>query len=213
MNFVDRGITVFCSSSDAAPAAYRRAAVDLGRALAERGAIVVYGGASVGLMGALATAALDAGGRVVGVIPQRLVDRELAHGRLTELHVVETMHERKAIMSDRAAGYVVLPGGFGTYEEFFEVVTWKQLGMHTKPVVLLNTDGFYDPLLAQIDRAITERVIRPEYRSFVRVAATVDEVLAHLAAAEPDAGPSGRSGPLGSSSGPSGSAGATGKWF
>ena len=186
------GITVFCSSSDAAPAPYFHAARALGEALAKEGAIVVYGGASVGLMGAVADSALGAGGRVVGVIPQRLVDRELAHARLHELHVVETMHERKAIMSARAAGYVVLPGGFGTYEEFFEVVTWKQLAMHRKPVVLLNVNGFYDALLAQIDRAITEQVIRPEYRAFVLVATTVEEAMAALHGAELDAAPSGK---------------------
>ncbi len=184
MNLDGAGITVFCSSSDGAAEAFRRAATELAAALAQRGAVVIYGGASVGLMGVLADAALAAQGRVVGVIPHQLADKEVAHAGLTELIVVHTMHERKTIMSERAAGYVVLPGGFGTYEEFLEVVTWKQLALHAKPIVLLNLDGFYEPLLAQVDRAIRERLIKPAYRGLFDVAASVPESLALLDRAE-----------------------------
>jgi hypothetical protein len=185
MNLADSGVTVFCSSSNAVAPIYREAAADLGRALVGRGATVVYGGGSVGLMGVLADAALAVGGRVIGVIPRQLVSAEVAHAGLTELIVVETMHQRKAIMSERAAAYIILPGGFGTYDEFLEVVTWKQLGMHDKPIVLLNVEGFFDPLLAQIERAVSERMIKPEYRGLIEVVRSLDEVLTRLEAYQP----------------------------
>ncbi|HEY3243221.1 MAG TPA: TIGR00730 family Rossman fold protein [Phycisphaerae bacterium] len=185
MMLTDRGVTVFCSSSNAVAPVYRAAAAELGRVLVARGAVIVYGGGSVGLMGVLADAGLAAGGRVVGVIPRQLVAAEIAHAGLTEQIVVETMHERKAIMSERAAGYVILPGGFGTYEEFFEVVTWKQLGMHDKPIVLLNVEGFFDPLLGQIERAVAERMIKPEYAGLIAVRRTVEQVIGYLEAYEP----------------------------
>ena len=120
-------------------------------------------------MGVLADAVLAAGGRAVGVIPQALLDKELAHKRLTELHVVGTMHQRKALMADRADGFVALPGGFGTCDEFFEIVTWAQLGIHAKPIGLLNIAGFFDPLLAWADRAVAEGFIRPEHRRLILV--------------------------------------------
>lgn len=142
---------------------------------------MVYGGAAVGTMGALADAALLAGGSVFGVIPDRLVKKEVGHASLTELVVVETMHERKALMSERASGYVVLPGGYGTYEELFEVITWKQLGIHKKPIVLVNVDGFFAPMLAQIEHAITEGFMRPDLRDYMIV---VDDVPAVLRALE-----------------------------
>jgi hypothetical protein len=185
MMLTDRGVTVFCSSSNAVAPVYRAAAAELGRVLVARGAVIVYGGGSVGLMGVLADAGLAAGGRVVGVIPRQLVTAEIAHAGLTEQIVVETMHERKAIMSERAAGYVILPGGFGTYEEFFEIVTWKQLGMHDKPIVLLNVEGFFDPLLGQIERAVAERMIKPEYAGLIAVRRTVEQVIGYLEAYEP----------------------------
>jgi uncharacterized protein (TIGR00730 family) len=173
MDLLNQGIAVFCGSSDGKGDRYLAAGHLLGRTLAERGAIVVYGGASVGTMGAVADAALAASGRVVGVIPNRLVQKEVGHAGLTELHVVETMHERKALMSERASGYVVLPGGYGTYEELFEVVTWKQLSIHAKPIVIVNIDGFYDPILLQITKAISEGFMRSELADYVLVAKDV----------------------------------------
>jgi uncharacterized protein (TIGR00730 family) len=143
------------------------AARQLGAALAERGQSLVYGGGNVGLMGAVADAALHAGGRVVGVIPQHLDDWEVGHRGLTELEVVGSMHERKARMADLADAFVALPGGLGTFEELFEILTWAQLGLHQKPFGLLNTLGYYAPLLALLDTAVQERFLRPEHRALV----------------------------------------------
>lgn len=179
------GIAVFCASSSLAPAPFVATMQGLGRSLACHGATVVYGGASVGLMGAMADAALSAGGRVVGVIPRQLADREIAHTALTELILVDTMHQRKQIMSDRCQAYVIAPGGFGTYDEFLEVVTWRQLGLHAKPIVLLNLEGFYDPLLAQIDHAIDLRLIQPQYRSLLTPVPSVEHVIDALLRHEP----------------------------
>ena len=157
-------ICVFCGSSSGRNPAYAGAAVSLGELLAERGITLVYGGASIGLMGVLADAVLAAGGQVVGVIPQAIEDREVAHRQLTELHVVESMHERKALMTDLAEAFIALPGGFGTLDELCEIVTWAQLGMHGKPIGLLNTDGYFDLLLAFFDRATSDRFVRPAHR-------------------------------------------------
>jgi hypothetical protein len=179
-----RSIAVFCASSDGVTPSFREAAAELGRELAARQVELIYGGASVGLMRIVADAALAAGGRVVGVIPQHLVDREVAHANLSELLVVETMHLRKAAMSERASGYVALPGGYGTYEELLEVATWKQLGLHKKPIVLLNLDGYYDPLLAQVDRAIQHGFMKPELRRYLIETQLVTEALAALEAYE-----------------------------
>lgn len=183
MELSNAGVAVFCASSSEAPQVLVESARSLGRSLARRGATVVYGGASVGLMGAMADAALSAGGRVVGVIPRQLADREIAHTGLTELILVDTMHQRKQIMSDRSQAYVIAPGGYGTYDEFLEVVTWRQLGLHAKPIMLLNIGGFYDPLLAQIDRAIDLRLIKPQYRSLLTpvpsVEGAINELLRH----------------------------------
>jgi uncharacterized protein (TIGR00730 family) len=143
------------------------AATHLGTLLARRGITVVYGGASVGLMGALSDAALAAGGEVIGVIPRALFEKEIAHTGLTQLRVVDSMHERKALMSDLADGFIALPGGVGTFEEFLEVVTWAQLGMHAKPCGLLNVDGYYDHLIAFLDRAVADKFIRPEHQAIV----------------------------------------------
>ena len=182
-----RSVTVYLGAADGSSPRYREAASDLGRLLAERGATLVYGGASVGTMGALANGALAAGGRVTGVIPRSLQDRELSHGTLTESLVVETMHVRKMAMIDRADAFVALPGGYGTWEEVLEVLTWKQIGLHQKPVVLMNLNGFYDPLLAMIDRAVTEGFVRPHLRDYVLVAHDPDGVIATLEASEPPA--------------------------
>lgn len=160
-------VCVFCGSSSGARPEYADAARETGRALVERGIELVYGGGKVGLMGIVADAVLEAGGRAVGVIPEALMAREVGHAGLSELHVVETMHQRKALMADLADGFVALPGGFGTYEEFCEVLTWSQLGIHPKPCGLLNVSGFYDPLLALFDHAVREGFVRPGHRALV----------------------------------------------
>jgi uncharacterized protein (TIGR00730 family) len=170
-------IAVFCSAADGARPAYREVAEALGHALGSRGIGLIYGGAKVGLMGSVADAALAAYGRVVGVIPHVLVDREIAHHGITELHVVETMHARKALMADRANAFLILPGGIGTFEEMFEVLAWQSLEIHSKPVVLLNVEGFYDKLLAFLDHVEQEGMMRGN-RDRLLIATTVEEALA-----------------------------------
>lgn len=177
-----RNVCVFCGSSPGARPVYAEAAREMGRLLAARNLGLVYGGGAVGLMGIVADAVLDAGGAVVGVIPQALADREIAHRGLTELHVVQSMHQRKALMASRADVFVAMPGGFGTYEEFFEAVTWTQLGVHRKPCGLLNVEGFYDPLIQFLDLAEHERFVRPSHRATVVAEATPDALLDRLAA-------------------------------
>lgn len=162
-----KSICVFCGSNPGRGAGYVEAAENLGRLLASEGITLVYGGAGVGTMGAVARAAQEAGGRVVGVIPDHLVQIELAPSDLHELHRVDSMHERKALMAELADGFIALPGGLGTLEEFAEVTTWSQLGLHAKPTGLLNIDGFYDHLLAFLDHAVAERFLRPENRELV----------------------------------------------
>ena len=159
---------------------YRAAAAELGRGLARRGVGVVYGGASVGLMSAVADAALAEGGCVIGVIPEVLVTMEVAHDALTELHITETMHTRKAFMAERADAFIVLPGGFGTLEELFEVLAWQTLKIHAKPVLLLNTNGFYDQMLAFLDHCVEQGMLRAKNREIVLVAGTVEEALEKL---------------------------------
>ncbi len=139
----------------------------MGAMLARRGIRLVYGGGRVGLMGALADAALEEGGEVVGVIPEALLARELAHAGLTQLHVVGSMHERKALMADLSDGFVTLPGGYGTLEEFLEVLSWAQLSIHEKPCALLDVDGFWKPLVSLFDHAVAEDFVRPEHRSLI----------------------------------------------
>lgn len=173
-------LCVFCASSNGARPEYRAAAEALGRALAARGIALVYGGATVGLMGAVADATLSAGGRVVGVIPHVLVDKEVSHAGCTELHVVDTMHTRKALMADKSDAFLILPGGYGTLEEMFEVITWQTLSIHRKPICLLNLAGFYDGLLTFLDHARHERVIRKSARELLLVAANVEEALDSL---------------------------------
>ena len=165
MNF--RRICVFCGSNEGINPAYRYAAVALGRLLAERGVELVYGGGNIGLMGVLADAALQAGGRVIGVIPDSLMAKEVGHLGLTELRIVNSMHERKALMADLSDGFIAMPGGFGTFEEFCEIVTWSQLGIHAKPCGLLNIEGYYVPLLELFDRAVREEFLHEGNRRLV----------------------------------------------
>lgn len=160
-------LCVYCGSSRGLNPSFAAAARVVGHELARRGIGVVYGGGNVGLMGVLADAALEGGGEVIGVIPHGLVLRELAHQGLTELHVVQSMHDRKALMGDLCDGFMALPGGFGTLEEFCEAVTWTQLGLHAKPCGLLNVDGFYDPLLAFLEHALAEQFLRPTHMEII----------------------------------------------
>ena len=164
-----QAVCVFCGSNSGAREAYAEAARDVGRAIAERGLRLVYGGSKVGLMGVVADAALAAGGAVIGVIPAALVQREVAHAGLTELHQVASMHERKARMADLSDAFIALPGGAGTMEELFEVWTWGQLGHHSKPAGLLNVGGFFDALIAFIDHQADERFMRQEHRDMLLV--------------------------------------------
>jgi uncharacterized protein (TIGR00730 family) len=160
-------ICVFCGANSGVRRAYTAAARSMGAALARRGIGLVYGGGRVGLMGALADAVLADGGEVTGVIPEALMAKEVAHAGLTRLEVVRSMHERKARMADLARAFVALPGGYGTFEEFCEVLTWAQLGLHPKPCGVLNVEGYFDPLLALFDRAVAEGFVRREHRSLV----------------------------------------------
>jgi uncharacterized protein (TIGR00730 family) len=160
-------ICVFCGSSSGNQPIYTRTAETIGRLLALRGVELVYGGGKVGLMGTVADACLKHGGRVVGVIPQLLVDKEVAHTGLTELRIVGSMHERKALMADLSDAFIALPGGFGTWEEFFEILTWSQLGIQRKACALLNVNGYYDPLLQMADNAVAEGFVRPAHRDLL----------------------------------------------
>jgi uncharacterized protein (TIGR00730 family) len=164
-----RRLCVFSGSSPGGHPDYAQAAEEMGRALAAQDLGLVYGGAQVGLMGAIADAALEAGGEVVGVIPQALVDREIAHTGLSELQVVGSMHERKARMAELADGFIALPGGMGTLEELFEVYTWTQLGLHSKPLGLLDVRGYYSRLAAFLDHAVAERFVTAEHREMLVV--------------------------------------------
>ncbi len=175
-----RSVCVFCGSSSGRSAVYREAAAALGTHLAEQQIDVVYGGGAVGLMGVVADAALAAGGRVTGVIPRHLVDRELAHDGLTDLRITTSMHERKALMADLADGFIALPGGLGTLEELAEVVTWAQLGLHSKPIGLLDVDGFFDLLLQFVDNMVTEGFLQPSHRSLLVTGTTAAGLLASL---------------------------------
>jgi len=175
-------VCVFCGSSSRAAEKYRGAATRLGTLVAAQGIRLVYGGGRIGLMGLLADAALAAGGEVVGVIPQFLVDLEVAHTGLTELRVVESMHERKRAMADLAEAFVALPGGFGTLEEAVEVMTWYQLGLHRKPTVLVSVDGFWEPFRQLADRFVEERFAHPDQRGSFTLVPTVDDVLPALTA-------------------------------
>jgi len=173
-------ICVYCSSSDRLDAKYYAAAEALGRALAARGWGLVYGGGKVGLMGALARTVKAGGGRVVGVIPKALVEREWAHEGCTELHIVETMHQRKHMMAERCTAFLALAGGIGTFEELFEAWTWKQLGYHNKPVAILNTGGYYDDLLKFLGGAIRHGFMRDDQMDMIHVGTEVEPTLQYL---------------------------------
>jgi uncharacterized protein (TIGR00730 family) len=176
-----RSLCVFCGSSPGVRPEYAAAARQLGASLAHRGVRLVYGGAGLGLMGELANAALRAGGAVTGVIPEALLGREVAHTDLADLRIVPSMHERKALMADLADGFLAIPGGAGTLEEFFEVWTWAQLGIHRKPCGLLNVHGYFDGLLTFLDHAVAERFLRVEHRVMVLVDNDVDRLLERFA--------------------------------
>jgi len=170
-------LCVFSGSSPGAHPDYVRTAQELGRSLAAAGVGLVYGGASVGLMGAVADAALEAGGEAIGVIPQALVDREIAHQGLSELRIVSSMHERKALMAELAGGFVALPGGMGTLEELFEVYTWTQLGLHSKPLGLLDVRDYFAALVAFLDHAVAERFMTVEHRELLVVEKRAEALL------------------------------------
>ena len=180
-----RAVCVFCGSSAPADPRYRDAARALGALIARRGIDLVYGGGSVGLMGDLADAALGGGGRVIGVIPAGLFAREVGHAGLTELHEVASMHERKQLMYDRSDAFVALPGGLGTLEELAEVATWSQLGLHSKPVVLLDVGGFWEPLVALLDQMASAGLLKPAARDLIQRTHSAEEALGALAAARP----------------------------
>ena len=182
-----RRVCVFCGSQTGNDPAYAQSARDMGQLLARRGIGLVYGGGQVGLMGVIAGAALAAGGEVIGVIPENLKRRELAYENLTQLYVTQTMHERKQRMADLSEAFIALPGGFGTLEEFCEVVTWAQLGIHAKPCGLLNVKGYYDVLLALFDHALAQGFLRPEYRRLVLTAQQPQALLAAMDSWQPPA--------------------------
>ncbi|WP_295117172.1 TIGR00730 family Rossman fold protein [uncultured Chitinophaga sp.] len=172
-----KSVTVFCASSPGENRAYMEAAFETGQVLAEKGMGLVYGGARVGLMGAVADGALSAGGKVIGVLPDFLRSKEIAHTGLTELIVVDSMHARKTKMNDLCDGIIALPGGFGTLEELFEILTWGQLGLHKKPVGLLNVRGFYDSLIALLDHMTAEQLLKKENRDMLLVSDNVHTLL------------------------------------
>jgi uncharacterized protein (TIGR00730 family) len=184
-----RRVCVYCGANVGARPAYAEAAMRLGRLLGERGLGLVYGGGNVGLMGVLADAALLAGAEVIGVIPQALMARELGHQGCTVLRVVGTMHERKAVMAELADAFVALPGGLGTLDELFEAMTWAQLGLHQKPIGLLDVADFFGPLVAHLDRAVTEGFVRAEHRAALTVASDPEALLERFARYQaPDVG-------------------------
>jgi uncharacterized protein (TIGR00730 family) len=172
-----KSVCVFCASSNGNHPAFLAAARSLGQFLAENGIATIYGGASVGMMGQLANSAVAHGGVVIGVIPQALVDREIAHTGLTRLEIVDSMHQRKTRMASLADAFVALPGGFGTLDEFIEIVTWAQLGIHTKPCYLINLDGYYDNLLAFFSDAVARGLLRQPNVDLIHVLSSIDELL------------------------------------
>ncbi len=171
-------ICVYCGSSNGKDPAYTEAATDLGRALHKSGIGLVYGGAAVGVMGAIADSILEAGGEAIGVIPKSLALKEVAHEHLTELHVVDTMHQRKAMMAELSDGFIALPGGWGTLEELFEMLTWAQLGFHNKPCGILNIKGYYDGLIEFLNTAFEQQFVKEVYRPMLLTADNADDLLA-----------------------------------
>lgn len=176
-----RNLCVYCGSSPGKNPAYLHAAQSLAKAMCKRKIGLVYGGAAVGIMGTVANAVLEAGGEAVGVIPKSLAVKEVAHDKLTRLHVVGSMHERKAMMAELADGFVALPGGWGTLEEIFEMLTWAQLGFHQKPCALLNIDGYYDHLFRFLEEAFEQQFVNPLYRPMLIEARKADELLDRFA--------------------------------
>lgn len=179
------GIAVFCGSSSGTDPVYRDQAALLGQILAKKGIRIIFGGGRVGLMGVLASAALKAGGKVTGVIPAFLQIKEVAHDGLTEMIVVETMHERKALIEQRSDGAIALPGGFGTLDELFEMLTWGQLGLHSKPTGLLNVNGFFDPLLQTIGNMVREGFLRSDHQNQIIVSSDIESLLEGMSEYQP----------------------------
>ncbi len=178
-------VCVFCGSSAGSRPEYRACAEELGAELTRRKIGLVFGGGNVGLMGAIADSVLKAGGEAIGVIPEHLMNREIGHKQLAKLHVVGSMHERKALMADLSDAFVALPGGFGTLEEFCEVLTWGQLGLHEKPCGIVNILGYYTPLLAMLDHAVEQRFLKPQNRGLVLARDTPTELLDAFASWRP----------------------------
>ena len=176
-----KSLCVFCGSNPGRDPAYMQSAKAMGALLGGRGMTMIYGGGSLGLMGASADACLDAGGKVIGVIPRSLLQREQGHGRLTEQHVVGTMHERKALMNKLSDGFLILPGGVGTLEEFFEIWSWANLGIHAKPFGVLEVSGFWAPLFSFLDRMTADGFVKPEYRALVQVSTDPADLLQAMA--------------------------------
>ena len=169
-------ICVFCGSNPGLNPAYMQTAASVGRFLAEKNVTLVFGGGSVGLMGKTADTVLDNGGKVIGIIPRSLAEKEVAHERLTELHIVNSMHSRKAMMEELSDGFIALPGGFGTFEELCEIITWAQLGFHNKPCGFLNIHGYYDPLVELFNKATDEQFVRPEHRELVIIEEDIERM-------------------------------------
>lgn len=179
-------VCVYCGSSFGTDEAYREAAHAVGTALADQKISLVYGGGHVGLMGTAADAVLEKGGKAIGIIPAHIADKEVAHEKLSELHIVHSMHERKQMMVERSDAFVVLPGGLGTMDEFFEILTWKQLGLHQKPVILLNVRGYWTPLLSLIDSIVEKSFARTTDRELFHVAECAGDITALLKNLERD---------------------------
>ncbi|MFI3137948.1 MAG: TIGR00730 family Rossman fold protein [Methylococcaceae bacterium] len=173
-------ICVYCGSSSGKSSAYTAAAKQLGAELAKRNLALVYGGASIGIMGVIADAVMAHGGEVIGVIPQVLVEKEVSHAHLTELKIVNSMHERKALMAELADGFIALPGGLGTLEELFEILTWAQLGLHQKPCALLNVNHYYDALIAFLDQAVDEQFVSPKHRALLLLEESPNAIIDRL---------------------------------
>ncbi|ENV38896.1 TIGR00730 family protein [Acinetobacter venetianus RAG-1 = CIP 110063] len=169
-------IALYCGSRTGNKPIYRDKAIELAQHIANQGFGIVYGGASIGLMGQVANTVLEHSGEVVGVIPEFMLDYEIAHGKLTELHIVKTMHERKALMAERANAFIALPGGLGTFEEILEIATWGQLNQHQKPMIIYNVNRFYDPLIAQLDHAVEEGFLPPQHRAKVIICDTLEQI-------------------------------------
>lgn len=180
-----KSICVFCGSSPGFSPIYKDTAKELGRDIAARGWTLIYGGGSVGLMGVVADAVMETGGKVIGVIPEALLARELGHRGITDLRVVDTMHERKAMMADLADAFIALPGGIGTFEEFFEILTWAQLGIHSKPCGMINANGYYQPVLDLLANAVQEGFMRKEHQELVLSSETARELLEKIVEYKP----------------------------